>query len=62
MVDQAIKRYGSLEKITAADAIKAGKELKAEWKKIQAEAKKMAKNAAPKKAAAKKKPAKKARV
>ena len=61
MVDQAIKRYGSLDKMTAADVIKAGKELKGEWTKIQAEAKKMAKAHAPKKATAKKKPAHKAK-
>jgi hypothetical protein len=66
MVDEAIKRHAAFENLTAADVIKEGKALKAEWKKIQAEAKKMAKSYAPKKAAAKKpvrkeKPAKKAR-
>ncbi len=40
IVEQAIKHYGSMEKLSAADLIKAGKELKGEWKKIQAEAKK----------------------
>jgi hypothetical protein len=68
MVDQAIKRYGSMEDMTPAEMIAAGKELKAEWKKIHAEAKKMAKAYAPKKATGKKKtarkakPAKKARI
>ena len=60
IVDQAVKHYGSLEKLTAADIVSAGKELKGEWKKIQAEAKKMAKARAPKEAA-KKKPAHKAK-
>jgi predicted RNA-binding protein len=61
MVEQAVKHYGSMEKITAADVMAAGKELKGEWKKIQAEAKKMAKDVpmkvkkAVKKAAPKKK-------
>ncbi len=63
LVDQAVKRYGSMEKMTAADMIAAGKDLKAEWTKINAEAKKMAKAYAPKKKAiVKKKPAKKARA
>jgi hypothetical protein len=67
IVDQAVKHYGSIEKMTAADVIAAGKELKGEWQRIQAEAKKAAKAYAPKKAPAKKKsirkakPAKKAR-
>ncbi len=66
VVDEAMKHHAALENLTAADVIKEGKALKAEWKKIEAEAKKMAKAYAPKKAAAKKavhkaKPAKKAR-
>ena len=56
IVDQAVKRYGSLENLTAADVIAAGKELKGEWNKISAEAKKMAKAYAPKKITHKKKP------
>ncbi len=61
MVDQAVKRYGSMEKMTAADMIAAAKDLKAEWTKINAEAKKMVKTYVPKKVAAKKKPAKRAK-
>ena len=61
MVDQAVKRYGSMEKMTAADMIAAAKDLKAEWTKINAEAKKMVKAYVPKKVAAKKKPAKRAK-
>lgn len=59
IVEQAVKHYGSMEKITAADIMAAGKELKGEWKKIQAEAKKMAKNVPMKKLVAKKPVAKK---
>ena len=62
IVDEVMKHHAALEKLTAADVIKEGKALKAEWKKIQAEAKKMAKSYAPKKAAAKKKSAHKAKV
>jgi hypothetical protein len=61
LVDQAIRRYGSMEKMTAADMIAAGKELKADWTKINADAKKMAKAYAPKKVVAKKKPVQKAK-
>jgi hypothetical protein len=60
MVDEAMKHHAALENLTAGDIIKEGKALKAQWTKIQAEAKKMAKSYAPKKVA-KKKPAKKAR-
>jgi hypothetical protein len=59
IVDEAMKHHAALENLTAADVIKEGKMLKAEWEKIQAEAKKIAKAAAPKKAVAKKKPARK---
>jgi hypothetical protein len=59
MVEEALKHRGSLEHLSAADLIAAGKQLKSEWKNIQAEAKKMAKSYAPKKAAAKKRTAKK---
>jgi predicted RND superfamily exporter protein len=62
IVDETLKHHAALENLTAADVIKEGKALKAEWKKIQAEAKKMAKAYAPKKAAAKKKPAHKAKA
>jgi hypothetical protein len=55
MVDEAMKHHASLENLTAADIIREGKALKAQWKKIQAEAKKMAKTHAPKKATTKKK-------
>lgn len=47
MVDQAIKRYGSVNKMTAADVIAAGKELKGQWTKIHAEAMKMSKKKKP---------------
>jgi hypothetical protein len=57
IVEQAVKHYGSMEKLTPADVMAAGKELKNEWKKIQAEAAKMVKKAPIKKVAAKKKPA-----
>ena len=58
MVDQAIKRYGSANKMTAADIIAAGNELKDQWKKIHDEAMKMGTKHMPKKkTAAKKKPA-----
>jgi len=68
IVDEAMRHRATLENLSAADIIKEGKMLKAEWKKIQAEAKKIAKTGVPKKAAAKKKsvhkakPAKKARA
>jgi hypothetical protein len=62
MVDEAMKHHAALENLTAADVIKEGKVLKAQWKQIQAEAKKMAKSYAPKKAAAKKKPVRKAKA
>lgn len=61
MVDEVMKRQAKLKNITAADILKEGKALKAEWKKIQNEAKKMAKTYAPKKAVTKKKPAHKAK-
>ena len=61
IVDEAVKHHGSLENLTAGDIIKAGKELKSQWKNIQNEAKKMAKSHAPKKSVAKKKPAHKAK-
>lgn len=48
IVEKAVKHYGSMEKLTAADVIAAGKELKGEWKRIQAEAKKAAVKIAPK--------------
>jgi hypothetical protein len=41
IVDQMVKRYGSLENITAADVMMAAKELKGEWDHIQAHAKKI---------------------
>ena len=61
LVDQAVKRYGSMEKMTAADMIAAAKDLKSEWTKINAEAKKMAKAYVPKPPAAKKKPVRKSK-
>lgn len=62
LVEQAVKRYGSLEKMSAADIVAAGKELKGEWKKIHAEAKKMAKSSVPKKATTKRKSTYKVKV
>jgi len=59
MVDEAMKHHAALENLTAGDVIREGKALKAEWKKIQAEAKKMAKAYAPKKVMAKKMPTRK---
>lgn len=50
IVDKAIKHYGALQKATAPEILKAAKEARAEWKNIQAHAKKLA---------AKKRPAKK---
>lgn len=61
IVDQAVKRYGSLEKMTAADMIAAGKELKGEWKRIHDEAKKIARAHAPKKVVKSGKPIRKAK-
>jgi hypothetical protein len=58
IVDEAIKRYGSLDNLTPADVIAVGKQLKGEWTKIHAEAQKMSKGSTPaKKTDAKKKPA-----
>ena len=62
MVDEAMKHHVALENMTAGDVIREAKALKAQWTKIQAEAKKMAKSYAPKKAAAKKKPVHKAKA
>jgi hypothetical protein len=61
IVDQAIKQYGPLKELTAADIVAAGKELKGEWKKIQSQAKKLVKVHPAKKASSKRKPARKAK-
>ncbi len=61
IVEQAVKHYGSLENLSAADVIAAAKEMKGEWKKIHAEADKMMKAYAPKKTGTKKKSAHKAK-
>lgn len=45
IVDQVVKKYGSMEKMTAGDVIKAAKDLKGEWSKIQEHAKKLVKTA-----------------
>lgn len=58
IVDRTMQRYGSVQKMTAADMMAAGKELKGEWRKIQAHAEKMAKRPR----TAKKHPAKKRRA
>jgi hypothetical protein len=42
LVDHAVKRYGSLQNASAAEIMQAAMELKSEWKRMQAEAKKMA--------------------
>jgi predicted RND superfamily exporter protein len=57
IVEEAIKHHASMEKLTAADVVAAAKELKSEWKKIEGEAKRVAKKVPMKKVAAKKKPA-----
>jgi hypothetical protein len=44
-VDQAVKKYGSLENITAADVMKAANDLKGDWSKIQEHAKTFVKSA-----------------
>ena len=61
IVDQTMKRYGPLENLSAADIIAGAKELKSEWKKIEMEAKKMAKPYTSKKVVAKKRPVHKAK-
>ncbi len=43
IVDQTLKKYGSIEDVSVADIIKTGRELKAEWKRIQLHAKKAVK-------------------
>lgn len=48
IVDQVIKHYGPLEKLTAKDVITAAKQLKAEWANIQKHAKTLVKPAAKK--------------
>jgi hypothetical protein len=60
LVDQAVKKYGSLENITAGDVMKAAMDLKGDWKRIQEHAHtfaKSAKTAPAKKTAVHKKPA-----
>lgn len=59
IVDQVIKHYGPLEKLTAKDVITAAKQLKAEWTNIQKHAKTLVKPVAKKIAKAKKAPVKK---
>lgn len=59
IVDKAMKRYGSLEKVSVAEVMKAAQDAKNEWKRIHAQAKKMANMIAKKKPARRK--AKKAR-
>jgi hypothetical protein len=43
IVDQAVKHYGSLAKINKPELTKAATDMKAEWKRIQAQAKLLAK-------------------
>ncbi len=54
LVEQAMKHYGSIENMSAADIMAAAKELKGEWGQIQAHAKRMANIHRPAKRAAKK--------
>ena len=60
IVDEVVKHYGPLEKLTAKDVIIAAKQLKAEWENIQKHAKKIAKPMVKNVAKMKKVPAKKA--
>ena len=61
IVDKAIKHYGALQKATAPEILKAAKEAKAEWKNIQAQAKKLSAKKRPAKKSPKRKKAKKSR-
>jgi hypothetical protein len=70
LVNQAVKRYGSIQKMSGAEMLAAAQDLKGEWAKIQAHAKTIAKGktkggakakTAKKKSALKKKTAKKSR-
>jgi hypothetical protein len=45
LADMAAKRYGSLEKASAPEILKAAREMKAEWKNIRNHAEKVAKGA-----------------
>jgi hypothetical protein len=45
LVDSAVKRYGSMQHANAAEVMQAGRELKAEWKRIRSHAEMMAKSA-----------------
>jgi plastocyanin domain-containing protein len=42
IVDEAVKRYGSLENVSAADLMAAAQDMKSDWDMIQMHAKKMA--------------------
>jgi hypothetical protein len=42
MLKEATKRYGSIQNMTAAEIIAAGKGLKSDWKKLKATSKKVA--------------------
>lgn len=61
-VKELEKRYGPLKQLTAADMIKAGKDLKGGWDKLQARAKTLKKAYTPKNVIRKKKLAKKKRA
>lgn len=43
IVDHAVQHYGSLSNVNKAELIKAAQDLKSEWKRIQSQAKVMAK-------------------
>lgn len=43
IVDQAVKHYGALAKINKPELVKVSADMKAEWKRIQAQAKLLAK-------------------
>lgn len=45
LADMAAKRYGSLQRASAPEILKAAKEMKAEWRRIRAHAEKLGKNA-----------------
>jgi len=53
VVEKAMKRYGSLEKVSMADVMRAASDAKNEWKRIKKEAEKIARMPAKKKRARK---------
>lgn len=55
IVDKTIKKYGSLEDVSVSDIIKTARDLKSEWKRIQARAKQVTAKAPKRKVAGAKK-------